>query len=55
MKGAFQKRRKPRELKKAKRTPKPSPVAATITERYFEVLRLRQRVIEADACRVERQ
>ncbi|OKO86836.1 hypothetical protein AC630_01965 [Bradyrhizobium sp. AS23.2] len=54
MKGAFPKGRKPRELKKAKRTPKRPPVAETIAERYFEVLRLRQRVLEADTWRLDR-
>jgi len=54
MKGAVPKGRKPRDLKKAKRTPKRPPVAETITERYFEVLRLRQRVLEADAWRAGR-
>jgi hypothetical protein len=51
MKGAFPKGRKPRELKKAKRVPKKSPAAETIAERYFEILRLRQRVLEADTWR----
>lgn len=54
MKDAFQKERKPRELKKAKRAPKRAPAIETIAERYFEVLRLRQRVLEADAWRVGR-
>ena len=54
MKSAFPKARKPRELKKAKRPPKRSPVAETITERYFEVLRLRQRVLEAGTWRLDR-
>lgn len=54
MKGAFPKGRKPRELKKAKRTPKRPPAMETIAERYFEVLRLRQRVLEADSWRSDR-
>lgn len=54
MKGAFQKGRKPRELKKARRTPKRPPAMETIAERYFEILRLRQRVLEADSWRPER-
>jgi len=54
MKCAFPKGRKPRELKKTKRTPKRPPNAETIAERYFEVLRLRQRVLEADTWRLAR-
>lgn len=54
MKGAFSKERKPRELKKAKRVPKRPPVRETIAERYLEVLRLRQRVLEADTWRLDR-
>lgn len=54
MKGAFPKGRKPRELKKAKRVPKRPPVGETIAERYLEVLRLRQRVLEADTWRLDR-
>ena len=54
MKSAFPKGRKPRELKKTKRAPKRPPVAETIAERYFEVLRLRQRVLEADTWRLGR-
>jgi hypothetical protein len=54
MKSAFPKVRKPRELKRAKRTPKRPPATESIAERYFEVLRLRQRVIEADSWRLDR-
>lgn len=54
MKGAFPKRRKSGELKKAKRMPKRPPVGETIAERYLEVLRLRQRVLEADTWRLDR-
>lgn len=54
MKSAFPKGRKPRDLKKAKRMPKRPPVGETIAERYFEIVRLRQRVLEADAARIGR-
>ncbi len=54
MKSAFSKERRPRELKKVKRAPKRPPVAETIAERYLEVLRLRQRVLEADTLRLDR-
>lgn len=54
MKSAFPKGRKPRELRKAKRAPKRPPAAETIAERYLEVLRLRQRVLEADTLRLDR-
>jgi hypothetical protein len=55
MKDALQKGRKPRELKKAKPTPKRATVPETIGERYVEVLRLRQRVLEADTWRLDRR
>ena len=54
MKTAFPKGRKPRELKKAKRLLKRSPVGVTIAERYLEVLQLRRRVLEADTAHVGR-
>ncbi len=54
MKGAFPKVRKPRDLKKAKRMPKRPPVGESIADRYLEVLRLRQRVLEADSWRLDR-
>jgi len=54
MKSAFPKGRKPRELKKVKRAQKRPPVGETIAERYLEVLRLRQRLLEADAWRLDR-
>lgn len=52
MKGAFPKGRRPRELKKTKQTLRRPAVTATIAERYFEVLQLRQRVLEADTWRL---
>jgi hypothetical protein len=55
MKDTLQKGRKLRELKKAKPTPKRATVAETIAERYVEVLRLRQRVLEADTWRLDRR
>lgn len=54
MKGAFPKGRKSRALKKTKRMPKRPPVGETIAERYLEVLRLRQRVLEVDSWRPDR-
>jgi hypothetical protein len=54
MKYAFPKERKPRELKKAKPIPKRPPIGETIAERYLEVLRLRQRVLEANTWRLDR-
>jgi len=54
MKSALPKGRKPREMKKVKRAPKRPPVGETIAERYLEVLRLRQRVLEADSWRLDR-
>lgn len=54
MKSALPKGRKPREMKKIKRAPKRPPVGETIAERYLEVLRLRQRVLEADSWRLDR-
>ncbi|MGY3346662.1 MULTISPECIES: hypothetical protein [unclassified Bradyrhizobium] len=54
MKGAFPKGRKPRELKKIKRMVKRPPAGDTIAERYLEVLRLRERVLEANAWRLDR-
>jgi len=54
MKSTFPKRRKSRELKKPKQMPKRPPVGETIAARYLEVLRLRQRVLEADGWRLDR-
>jgi len=54
MKNALPKGRKPREMKKVKRAPKKPSVGETIAERYLEVLRLRQRVLEADTWRLDR-
>ncbi|MBC9878331.1 hypothetical protein G8O24_13365 [Bradyrhizobium sp. INPA01-394B] len=55
MKGLFQKEQKVREAKRVKRAPKKAPPPESIAERYFEVLRLRQRLLEADASRANRQ
>jgi hypothetical protein len=54
MKGALPKERKPRDLKKSKQRPPKLAVGETIAERYLEVLRLRQRVLEADTWRLAR-
>jgi len=55
MKDALHKGRKPRELKKVQRMPKRPAAPETIASRYMEVLRLRQRVLEADSSRAVRQ
>ncbi|MDA9520114.1 hypothetical protein XI06_06980 [Bradyrhizobium sp. CCBAU 11434] len=55
MKTAFPKGHKSRELKKAKRMSKrPPSLGETIAARYLEVLRLRQRVLEAGTWRLDR-
>lgn len=54
MKGTSRKGRKPRESKKVERAPKRLAPAVSIADRYFEVLRLRQRVLEAGTPRLDR-
>lgn len=54
MKSSFPKGRKSRELKKPKQMPKRPAVGETIAARYLEILRLRQRVLEADTWRPDR-
>ncbi|WP_156948738.1 hypothetical protein [Bradyrhizobium sp. WSM1417] len=54
MKDALHKGRKPRELKKVQRMSKRAAAPETIASRYLEVLRLRQRVLEADSSRAVR-
>lgn len=55
MKEILPKARKPRETTKPKRIRKKAPTPESIAEQYLEVLRLRQRLLEAHASRSTRQ
>lgn len=55
MKEALPKARKLREARKSKRIRKKAATRETIAEQYFEVLRLRQQLLEAHAWRITRQ
>lgn len=55
MKEVLPKARKLREARKSKQTPKKAATPQNIAEQYFEVLRLRQQLLEAHAWRTTRQ